>query len=89
VNDNPVEAKKASNDGIESLTGKRLPQQVIDTSWENLTFTTDPVASSLAKSAEDAEAVGLLDPVDLDGIYDLKLLNEVLSDGGLDAVKGL
>ena len=89
VNDSPVEAKKAANDGIESLTGKRLPDQVIETSWENLTFTTDPIASSLAKSAEDAEAVGLLDPVDLDGIYDLKLLNEVLSDGGLEAVKGL
>ena len=37
----------------------------------------DPIAASLLGSAEDAEAVGLLDPVDLDGIYDLTLLNEL------------
>ena len=45
-------------------------------------FTLDPIASSLAKSAADAEDVGLLDPVDLEGIYDLTLLNEVLTDRG-------
>ena len=44
------------------------------------TFTADPIASSLQKSAKDAEAVGLLEPVDLKGIYDLTLLNEVLAE---------
>ena len=55
---------------------------MLDAAWENLVFTLDPIASSLAKSAEDAEDVGLLDPVELDGIYDLTLLNEVLADRG-------
>ncbi len=56
-------------------------------SLENLEFTHDPIASSLRKSAEDAVEVGLLEPVDLDGIYDLKLLNEVLKASGEPPVR--
>ena len=55
----------------------RVPRETIEGAWENLTFTVDPVALRLRKSAADAEAVGLLDPVDLAGIYDLTLLNQV------------
>jgi NitT/TauT family transport system substrate-binding protein len=41
------------------------------------------VASSLLKSAQDAQDVGLLKPVDnLEGIYDLTILNEVLKAAG-------
>ena len=46
----------------------------------------DPIASSLQESADDAIAVGLLEQVDLDGIYDLTLLNEVLAERGDDPV---
>ena len=62
---------------------------MLDAAWENLTFTADPIASSLQKGAEDAEAVGLLDPVDLGGIYDLGPLNEVLQERGQTAVAEL
>lgn len=86
VNDNPDEAKDIVNDGIEALTGARMPEKTMDKAWENLVFTLDPIASSLRKSAEDAVDVGLLEPVDLDGIYDLTLLNEVLADAGLPEV---
>jgi NitT/TauT family transport system substrate-binding protein len=41
----------------------------------------------LKESAAHAEEVGLLKPVDLKGIYDLKLLNEVLKKAGEDTVK--
>ncbi|MDQ3662540.1 MAG: ABC transporter substrate-binding protein [Actinomycetota bacterium] len=82
VNDNPDEAKDIVNDGIEALTGARMPDETMDKAWENLVFTLDPIASSLRKSAEDAVEVGLLEPVDLDGIYDLSLLNEVLVEAG-------
>ena len=37
---------------------------------------------TLAKSAKDAEEVGLLDPVNLKGIYDLKPLNKILKAQG-------
>jgi NitT/TauT family transport system substrate-binding protein len=86
---NPTEAKTVTNAGIERITDKPLPQQVIDASWENLEFTADPIASSLAKSAEDAVEAGLLDPVELDGIYDLAILNELLVAAAEPEVEGL
>jgi NitT/TauT family transport system substrate-binding protein len=89
VNEHGAEARTIVNDGIEKVTGKRIADSVIAAAWPNLIFTTDPIASSLAKSAESAEAVGLLDPVELDGIYDLKLLNQVLQADGGSAVSGL
>ena len=86
---NADEAKSVTNAGIEAVTDKPLPQEVIDAAWENLTFTVDPIAPSLAKSSADTEAVGLQDPVDLEGIYDLTFLNEVLAEKGDEEVKGL
>jgi NitT/TauT family transport system substrate-binding protein len=89
IETDPEEAKTLTNEGIEALTDKPLSPEVIDAAWENLVFTLDPIATSLAKSAADAEEVGLLDPVDLDGIYDLALLNEVLVEQGDAEVEGL
>jgi NitT/TauT family transport system substrate-binding protein len=89
IAEDPTQAKAITNAGIERATTKPLPQQVIDASWENLTFTSDPVAASLVRSAEDAVEAGLLDPVELDGIYDLTILNELLTAAGEPAVEGL
>jgi len=89
IESDPAEAKRLTNEGIEAVTDQALSQDVLDAAWDNLTFTLDPIASSLQQSAKDAEAVGLLDPVDLDGIYDLTLLNEVLADRDEPEVKGL
>ena len=82
VNDNPEEAQQIVGDTIKELTDTELPEGTLAAAWENLTFTVDPIASSLTTSAENAVEIGLLDPVDLDGIYDLTLLNEVLSAAG-------
>ena len=84
----PAGAQAATNAGIAKATGKPLADKVIAASWTNLEFTIDPIASSLAKAAADAQAVGLLDPVDLKGIYDLTLLNKVLAARGKPAVSG-
>jgi NitT/TauT family transport system substrate-binding protein len=88
IESDPARAKALTNQGIEAVTDKPLSQEVIDAAWENLVFTLDPIATSLARSAADAEDVGLLDPVDLQGIYDLSLLNEVLASRGDTAVEG-
>ena len=79
ANDDPAAAQATVNAGIEAITGSPLAPETIEGAWENLTFTVDPVADSLRESAVDAESVGLLDPVDLAGIYDLTLLNQVLT----------
>ena len=78
ANAKPVDAKAAANAEIAKLTGKPLGQATLDGAWANLEFTFDPIAGSLYKSADDAEKVGLLDHVDLDGIYALDTLNKVL-----------
>jgi NitT/TauT family transport system substrate-binding protein len=87
VNDDAEAAQASVNAGIEELTGEPLPEEVISASWENLTFTLDPIASSLEESKNHAVEVGLLDEVDLDGIYDLTLLNEVLEERGEDPIE--
>ncbi|MFY7069316.1 ABC transporter substrate-binding protein [Nocardiopsis changdeensis] len=82
INDNPEEARAAAIAHLESLTGGELDAEVVASAFGNMTFTVDPVAESLRGGAEHAEGVGLLDPVDLEGIYALDLLNGVLT--GLD-----
>lgn len=76
---NPAEAKTVVNAALEKLTTKKLAPAVIDRAFANLTVTYDPIAASLAASAAHAVDAGLLDKPDLTGIYDLRLLNEVLA----------
>lgn len=82
VNANPTEAQQVVAKALSDLTGSQLPDGTLAKAWSNLEFTVDPIATSLATSAKHATDLGLLDPVDLAGIYDLKLLNEVLADQG-------
>jgi NitT/TauT family transport system substrate-binding protein len=89
INADPVAAQTVVNDGIEAITDNRLADETIAGAFANLEFTYDPIASSLQESADDAVAVELLEPVELDGIYDLTLLNEVLAERDLDPVAGL
>lgn len=89
IESDPEQSQADVNAQIEALTDKPLPTDVLAAAWENLTFTDDPIASSLKTSAEDAEEVGLLDPVDLDGIYDLSILNSLLVEAGKPEVEGL
>jgi NitT/TauT family transport system substrate-binding protein len=89
VNREPAEAQAVVNAGILRITGKAIPEPVIAAAWNNLKFTFDPLSSSLRKGAEDAKAVGLLDAsTNLDGIYDLEMLNKLLAASGQAEVKG-
>ena len=86
VNDDAAAAQASVNAGIEAVTGEPIPEEVITASWENLTFTLDPIASSLEESKNDAVTVGLLEDVDLEGIYDLSILNDVLAERGEEEI---
>ncbi|MEU8266100.1 ABC transporter substrate-binding protein [Sphaerisporangium sp. NPDC049002] len=86
IQSDPAGAKEAINAELQDLSGKPLKTEVLDSAFKNITFTNDPIASSLVTSAEHAQQVGLLDPVDLNGIYDLTILNEVLAAKGQQAV---
>ena len=86
----PTEAQTIVNDQIKSFTGKQLKPGVLAAAWKNLTFTPDPIATSLQRSANNAVALKLLKPVNnLAGIYDLGILNALLHSKGRPPVKGL
>jgi NitT/TauT family transport system substrate-binding protein len=87
INANPEEAKAAANEQLEADSGKALPAEVLDPAWESIEFTDDPLAATLDAQAEHAVKAGLLEEPDLDGIYDLTLLNEVLKAAGGSAVE--
>jgi NitT/TauT family transport system substrate-binding protein len=75
-------AQTAANAQLAALSGKPLKDAIIASAFKNMTFTADPIASSLYTSAQHAQDVGLLKPVDLKGIYDLGPLNELLKAAG-------
>ncbi|MFF0359649.1 aliphatic sulfonate ABC transporter substrate-binding protein [Streptomyces fungicidicus] len=86
INANPNEAKTAANEQLEADSGKALPAEVLDPAWKSIRFTDDPLAATLDAQAEHAVKAGLLEQPDLDGIYDLTLLNKVLKAAGGSAV---
>jgi len=86
INANPEEAKAAANKQLEADSGKALPAEVLDPAWKSIRFTDDPLAATLDSQAEHAVKAGLLEQPDLNGIYDLTLLNKVLKAAGEPAV---
>jgi NitT/TauT family transport system substrate-binding protein len=80
-------AKASVNEGLRAAGSDAIPAAVLDRAWEELTPTWDPIASGLEQSAEDGFRAGTTETeVDLDGIYDLRLLNGVLAGLTLDPV---
>ena len=82
INANTSAAETAANAELTTLLGKGLKTSALAASFKTITFTNDPIASSLATDAKHAEAVGLLTPVNLNGIYDLGPLNALLKADG-------
>ncbi|TDB71096.1 ABC transporter substrate-binding protein [Micromonospora sp. KC721] len=86
VNTRPDESQQAISTHIGRITGKPLDLKLIKQAWPTLEFTNDPIASSLKTGLDHAVAVGLTQPVSLDGLYDLRYLNEVLAAQGKTTV---
>ena len=82
IHQDTAAAETAANAELTALTGKGLKSAVLPLAFKQITFTNDPIASSLATDAKHAEAVGLLKPVNLTGIYDLGPLNALLKADG-------
>ena len=76
-------AEAAANAELTSLVGKGLKPSVLAAAFRQITFTNDPIASSLSADAQHAVSVGLLKPVsNLPGLYDLVPLNALLKADG-------
>ncbi len=80
-------AQESVNAGLEAAGSEALSEEVIDRAWEGLTVTYDPIPAALEESAKDGVDAGTSESlVDLAGIYDLRLLNTVLSEADLEPV---
>ncbi|HZB97199.1 MAG TPA: hypothetical protein VE219_01235, partial [Candidatus Sulfotelmatobacter sp.] len=59
-----------------------LTAKVVADAWSRLTFSEDPLAAALQRAARSAESVGLLSNIDLKGIIDVRILNDVMRSKG-------
>ena len=76
-------AEAADNAELSSLTGKSLKPAILAGAFQQVTFTNDPIESSLLSDAQHAISVGTLTSVsNLSAVYDLAPLNQVLAADG-------
>ena len=65
-----------------------IPGELVIASFKNITFTDDPIPTSLAKNNSDASKIeGLTSADSLKGIYDLTFLNKALKAAKEPTVK--
>ena len=82
IKSNPTGAEADVSAELATYTGKPLKASLVAASFKEITFTNDPDASSLTTDASQAVSLGLLKPVNLNGIFDLGPLNQALSAAG-------
>jgi NitT/TauT family transport system substrate-binding protein len=83
LNNDKTAAETAANAELAKLSGKSLDSAALQASFAQITFTNDPIASSLTTDAQHAVTVGLLQPVtNLPSLYDLTPLNKLLAADG-------
>jgi NitT/TauT family transport system substrate-binding protein len=82
LHNDPAAAAQSANNRLAKDLGKGLAPDVLTASLQETTFTNDPNAVSLKDQVRKAVSVGLLSPLSLDGLVDLRLLNEVLKTSG-------
>jgi NitT/TauT family transport system substrate-binding protein len=86
LNADPQKGQELTNTALKRLTGKPLAPGVLASAWKSLTFSPDPIAASLFASAAHQQELGLVKSLKLDGIFDLSILNGILSGQGKPAV---
>jgi NitT/TauT family transport system substrate-binding protein len=82
IKTNPAKAQADANTELAGYTGKPLKSDILAAAFKEIDFTLDPDASSLSADAQQAVSVGLLKPVNLNGVFDLAPLNALLSAAG-------
>ena len=88
INDNRDEALQIFNTELNKLMGQTIPEDEFREGISRIKLTYDPIKQSLFKAANDAFDIGFLGGTrpDLSEIYDVKILNEVLKERGLQEI---
>jgi len=83
----PDQAKTVTNDAIKQLTNSSLAPAVLDRAFTELSFGTDPLASTFPQLAKDSVTAGITEKeTDLTGFLDVTPLNNVLTAAGQPTV---
>lgn len=85
---NPSKSQQDVANAIGALSGKPIAVSLVSDAWKNITFTVDPVKSSIQTGADHAYAVGILkDRPTLTNLVDLTVLNSVLKANAKPEIK--
>ncbi len=84
--ENPDEAATVINARLAADTGKPLADEVITRALSAVTFSVDPAADTFPVLVDHAAAAGTGTDGEIDGLFDFRLLNEILSAAGSDPV---
>jgi NitT/TauT family transport system substrate-binding protein len=89
INGHLGESKKLLNQQIQKETGKALADAVLNEAFGRLQVTYDPLRASLMNAAHSAFDAGFLgrQMPDLSNLYELSLLNEVLTEKGKKVIQ--
>lgn len=88
INQNGKQAKEIINSEIESLMREPLEKSVLDKSLERIKVTYDPNRESIKDIVDVSKEVGYLKlKTELTDMFNLKLLNEVLTEKGSEKIK--
>jgi NitT/TauT family transport system substrate-binding protein len=68
------------NAALKEAAGAELKADVIDRSLKNIVFTVDPLAGTYEKLLADGVTAGTTKQADINGIFDLRWLNEVTGE---------
>ena len=85
INASPTKAQAAANTALAALTGKALSAGELATAWSDMTFTNDPIASSIVTDVAHAKAAGFATS-NISGIFDLGPVNKILTAEGKPAL---
>ena len=90
-NNKLMQVVDAFNNGLKQVTGKTIPTDELKEAFTKMYFTFDPLKQSLYKIADDASSLGFINnlkgnKLNLSEIYDLKILNSVLQEKGLNVI---
>jgi len=85
LNASPAQAQADANTELATLTGKSLKPAELSAAWSDLTFTNDPIVSSITADLAHAKAAGF-PTTNISGIFDLGPLNELIQAAGHQAV---
>jgi NitT/TauT family transport system substrate-binding protein len=85
IKSSPTAARTDANAALATLTGKSLSTSELDAAWADMTFTNDPLASTIATDEAHAKAAGFA-TTDISGIYDLGPVNQLLTAQGKPTV---